>query len=180
MGSVRWVKETDKKVHKVLAALGEDLYHDSLQDLHSEEDPAVAEEDGGVPSESSDEDVVDDEPEAHTAVAVDDTNASIIEIEDSAITESVPLSAAQADAVQQIHSSIAALESSLEGLKSMGSLRGVQCLEWTLAKERRRLRALIKETPAVADAFTLFRMIEDHDALLLRRLSDRQKHITHS
>ena len=104
-----------KKVDKVLAALGEDFYHDSLQDLHSEEDPAVAEEDGGVPSESSDEDVVDDKPEAHTAVAVDDTNASIIEIEESAITESVPLSAAQADAVQQIHSSIAALESSLEG-----------------------------------------------------------------
>ena len=57
----------------------------------------------------------------------------------------------------------------------MGSLRGVQCLESELAKERRRLRALIKETPAVADAFSRFRMIEDQDALLQRRLSDRQK-----
>ena len=75
-----------RKNDKILEVLGEDFYHDDLQDLHSEEDPAVAEEGGGVPYESSDEGVVDDEPEAHTAATVDDTNASIVEIEQSAST----------------------------------------------------------------------------------------------
>ena len=165
-----------RRVDAVLLALGEDAYHDDLQDFHCEkDDPAVAEEDGGVASESSDEDVSDDEPVAHTAVAVDVTNASIVEIEKSASTESVPLSAKQADLVEQINSSISALESSLEGLRACGSLRSVQCLESELAKERRRKRALQKESPVVADAFLSFRMVEEQDALLQRRLGEQQQ-----
>ena len=57
----------------------------------------------------------------------------------------------------------------------MGSLRGVQVLEQELAKERRRLRALSKEAPAVAEAFLRFRTVEERDALAEQRLFEQRK-----
>ena len=47
----------------------------------------------------------------------------------SVSVEKVSLSAEQADAVQQIHSTVAALEASLHCLREIGSLRGAQCIE---------------------------------------------------
>ena len=50
----------------------------------------------------------------------------------------------------------------------------MQVLELELAKERRRLRALTKESPAVAEAFLRFRAVEDQDALARKRLCELQ------
>ena len=63
------------------------------------------------------------------------------------------LSAAQADAVHQVRTVIAALESTIDNLKAVGVVRGVQCLETELHKERKRERDFARETPAVAEAF---------------------------
>ena len=103
------------KVDKVLEALGDDFYHDRLQDLdEGEDESAVAVEDGGAPSESSDDSgesdndepvgltavAVDanDEPVGLTAVAVGSAEASVDKIE-STSTEILPLSDKQAEAV---------------------------------------------------------------------------------
>ena len=57
----------------------------------------------------------------------------------------------------------------------MGSLRSVQVLETELAKERRRLRALTKEVPAVAETFFRFRTAEEQDDLAQKRLFELRK-----
>ena len=57
----------------------------------------------------------------------------------------------------------------------MGSLRSVQVLETELAKERRRLRALTKEVPAIAETFFRFRTAEEQDALAQKRLFELRK-----
>ena len=140
----------------------------------AEEEPAVAEEDGGEPSESSDDAESDyDEPGGLTAVADDCTKASDDVIE-SASTDILPLSDKQADEAQQIHTTMSALESAIEGLRATGSLRSVQVLELELTKERRRLRALTQESPAVAEAFLRFRAVEDREALARKRLCELQ------
>ncbi len=74
-----------------------------------------------------------------------------------------------------MHTTIAGLESTLEALRAMGSLRSVQVLEQELAKERRRVRALTKESPEVAEAFFRFRTVEDQDALAQKRLFEQRK-----
>ena len=179
------------KVDKVLEALADDFYHDRFQDVGEEDGSAVAEEDGGAPSESSDdsgESVNEDEPVGLTAVAVDasdepvgltlvpgdSTEAPVDEIK-STSTEILPLSDKQAEAVQQMRMSISGLESTLETLRAMGSLRSVQVLETELAKERRRLRALTKEVPAVAETFFRFRTAEEQDDLAQKRLFELRK-----
>ena len=67
--------------------------------------------------------------------------------------EIVPLSAAQADALHQLQATIGALEATIESLRSIGSVRGVQSIEAELSKERRKERQLLAESPAVAEAF---------------------------
>ena len=144
--------------------------------MDEEDGSAVAVEDGGAPSESSDDsgESDNDEPVGLTAVAGDSTEAPVDEIE-STSTEILPLSDKQAEAVQQMRSSISGLESTLEVLRAMGSLRSVQVLECELAKERRRLRALTKEVPAVAETFFRFRTAEEQDALAQKRLFELRK-----
>ena len=102
--------------------------------MDGEDESAVAVEDGGAPSESSDDSgesdltavAVDanDEPVGITAVAGHSTEAPVDEIV-STSTEILPLSDKQAEAVQQMRSSISGLESALEALRAMGSLRSV-------------------------------------------------------
>ena len=46
--------------------------------------------------------------------------------------------------------------------------------ELELTKERRRLRALTQESPAVAEAFLRFRAVEDREALARKRLCELQ------
>ena len=163
------------KVDRVLESLEEDFYHDGLQTLAvAEEEPAVAEEDGEESSGSSDDAESDsDEPCGLTAVADDCTTASD-DVIASASTNILPLSDKQADEVQNMHTMISALESSIAGLRATGNLRGVQVLELELTKERRRLRALTKESPAVAEAFFRYLAVEDQDDLARKRLCELQ------
>ena len=110
-----------RKADKVLEALGDDFYHDRFQDVDGKDKSAVAVEDGGAPSESSDDSVEsdNDEPVGLTAVAVDandepvgltlvpgdSAEAPVDEIK-STSTEILPLSDKQAEAVQQMHMSM--------------------------------------------------------------------------
>ena len=50
----------------------------------------------------------------------------------------------------------------------------MQVLELELTKERRRLRALTQESPAVAEAFLRFRAVEDQDAFARKRLHEQE------
>ena len=187
-GRLTWSKKSVKrlilpypprdKVDKVLNALEDDFYHD---DIHNEggvaeEEPAVAEEDGGVSSGSSvDEESDHDEPGGLTAVADDCTTASDDVIASaSASADILLLSDKQADEAQNMHTTMSALESAIEGLRATGSLRSVQVLELELTKERRRLRALTQESPAVAEAFLRFRAVEDQDAFARKRLHEQE------
>ena len=187
-GRLTWSKKSVKrlilpyprrdKVDKVLNALEDDFYHDDIHNLDgvAEEEPAVAEEDGGESSGSSDEaESDDDEPDGLTAVADDCTTASDDVIASaSASADILLLSDKQADEAQNMHTTMSALESAIEGLRATGSLRSVQDLEIELAKERRRLRALSQESPAVAEAFLRFRAVEDQDALARKRLYEQE------
>ena len=140
----------------------------------AEEEPAVAEEDGGEPSESSDDAASDyDETDGLTAVADDCTTASVDVIE-SASTDILPLSDKQANEVERIQTTLSGLESAVEGLRAIGSLRSVQVLELEISKERRRMRALTQESPVVAEAFLRFREVEDRDVLARKRLADQR------
>ena len=104
------------------------------------------------------------------AVAVTDDNKAI-EHEVGASSESVSLSPSQADKVHQVSCTIAALEATIDSLTSIGSVRGQQCLEEELNKEKRKRRLLIHESPAVADAFLQRRKAEDQQILTRRRLA---------
>ena len=165
------------KVDRILAALGDDFYHDDVQALNDGgDDTAVAEGEQEAPSSSSDEDDGDDEPAGHVgaAVAGDGENISGVERE-STLMEIVPLSASQADAVHQVKVTIASLEATIESLRAIGSVRGVQGIEAELKQERRKERQLMKESPAVADAFFRLRRAEDQEFLKQRRLAAQRK-----
>ena len=70
---------------------------------------------------------------------------------------------------------IAALELTIESLRGIGSVRGVQSIEEELKKERRKERELLQESPAVADAFLRLRRAEEQGALMQKRLAANQK-----
>ena len=97
--------------------------------------------------------------------------AEAAKMEDS----SMDLSAGQADAVHNVKATVAALEATIEGLRAIGSVRGVLCIEAELAKERRRERELVKESPAVADAFLLLRRAEDQERIMNQRIAEQQR-----
>jgi hypothetical protein len=172
----------NKKVDKILANLGEDFYHDDLQnldgagddDIKGEDDEGdggsgseVAEENQEEPYSSSDEDHEEDKSgHVDAAVAGDCENTCGVEHE----SLGVPLSAAQADSVHQTHGTIATLEASIDNLKATGAVRAIQGLERELQNQRRKERELIREAPAVADAFLRLRRAEEQEAL-------KQKHI---
>ncbi len=70
---------------------------------------------------------------------------------------------------------MAALREHIDGLRAIGHVRGVQCIEAELSKEKRKERALIKDSPAVADAFSRIRRAEDQDMLMNMHAADEQK-----
>ena len=51
----------------------------------------------------------------------------------------------------------------------------MQCIEAELAKERRKVRLLVKESPAVAEAFSRLRKAEEDYRLMQRRIADQRK-----
>ena len=168
---------TRKDVDRILANLGDDFFHDDLEELEDGgEDAAVAEGEDDSSSHGSDEDAIG---HVDAAVAGDGEEPSraqgpeIAELETKGL-EIMPLSAAQADAVHQAQSTIAALEASLESLRAVGLVRGAQMLEFELSKQRRRVRELVQDSPAVADAFSRLRRAEEEDALVKTRLAAQQ------
>ena len=89
---------------------------------------------------------MDGEPATHVRAAVAGQGvegAERVELEDSPMASDL-LSAGDADAVHKSQSTIAALQGTIEGLRAIGSVRGVQCIEAELTKERRKLRKLSK------------------------------------
>ena len=170
---------TNKAADRVLENIGDDFYHD---DIHSLEDAAVAEEHEESSDSSSNESDGDDIPVGHVEAAVAEDGEKTSDVGDaenkklqSDTKEIVPLSAEQADKVHQVKTTIAALTTTLESLKAIGSVRPAQVVEEELKKERRRERALVKDSPAVAEAFLRLRRAEEEEAILQRRLAAEQK-----
>jgi hypothetical protein len=75
----------------------------------------------------------------------------------------LPVSTDQADAVQRLTVTRAALQGALEGLLAIGHVRGVHQLEESIKVEMRRERALINASPAVAASFLRLRRAEARD-----------------
>lgn len=158
-----------KKVDSVLSKLGEDFCHDDIHAMDDgDDDTAVAEGVEGSPSSSS------DDGENTSGFELESTGMEIMPHE-GANMEIEPLSASQADAVHHAQATMASLEIAIEGLRAIGNLRGVQAIESELSKERRRQRELVKESPAVADAFVRLRKAEDQEALMQKRAAAEQK-----
>jgi hypothetical protein len=163
-------------VDRVLKNLGEDFYHDDVHCFtNGDDDAAVAEGDQKAAESSSDGDDGDGESAEHDLAAVADEGGEGVEILEIAgsRTESAPLSSGEADAVHTVKATMAALEATLEGLRAIGSVRGVQCIELELSKEKRKARQLITESPAVADAFLNLRRAEDRERLMQKRMVDQ-------
>jgi len=166
-----------KEVDRVLQALGEDFYHDELQDLETEEQEA--------PDASSDESDAPGAPTGLAAVAGDcdtkaafeddgDANAVDACAEPARVEDQTSLSAAQADAVHRSQASTSALELAMEGLRSAGQLQAAHAVELALRAEKRRTRALAAESPAIAEAFLQRRKVEEQDAVVKRRRVAKQ------
>ena len=168
-----------KEVDRILERLGEDFYHDTLQSIDDEDDATVAEKDQEADCSSSDESE-QDKPAGHVVAAVaGDELAKLPELAvpaeldevESEIIETVSLSASQADAVQRAQYTIAGLEATLGGLRAIGSISSVQTIEHELRKEKRRMRQLTTESPAVAEAFLHQRTVEEREFLKRKRLA---------
>jgi len=158
-----------KHVDRILERLGEDDYHDDVHALDAGDDyhdDVQALDDEEAPNDSSDESDDDDNQVGQGDAAVAGDDGGDVQ---SKPMEIAPLSASQADSVQNSQSTMAALEATIDSLKAIGSVRGVQCIEQELQKERRKRRALLQESPAVADAFLRLRRAEEQDGLMKRR-----------
>ncbi len=162
------------KVDRVLQNLGEDFYHDDVHFItNGDDDTAVREGDQEAAEPSSDEDDGGDEQSKHalsTGTGEGVEGAEIVDLEGSRMG-SAPLSAGEADAVHKAKATMAALEASIENLRSIGAVRSVQCIEIELAKEKRKARELVKASPAVAEAFLRLRRAEDQDRLMTSRIA---------
>lgn len=165
-----------KAADRVLAKLGDDFYHDDVHALALEdEDTAVAGEDNDQNDASSDTSDDVDAGLVDAAVAEDATPADSEQPEAIVADTANPLSGAQADKVQQVHETMLTLESAIDSLKAVGAIRGVQCVEYELKKQRRRERELVSTSPAVADAFLRLRATERQDDLVRSRIAEQQK-----
>ena len=166
------------QVDRILENVGEDFCHDVVHCLPmGDDDTAVAEGDQEATDSSSNESDGDDDPAEHVPAAVAGEGvqgAESAELECSRM-ESAPISAEEADAVHNVKATMAALEATLEGLRAIGSLKGVQSIETELGKQRRNARRLIQEKPAVADAFLRLRRAEDQERLMNMRIADQHR-----
>ncbi len=160
--------------------MGDDFCHDDIHIVHdAEEDDEDALEDEKEFSASSDE---GSPCEFETAVAANETSAvaAVDSAEGSSRSEqNAVLSASQADALHQVRTTIAALESTLDTLRMTGVVRGVQFIEADLHKERRRERDLVRESPAVAETFLRLRRAEVEEfqgkKLLVAQMNQRKQ-----
>ena len=167
-----------KEVDQILAKLGEDFYHDEIQDILGNEDHAAVADDAAVAdlddsiSEPDEHALADDAAVADDAKVVHDVDTAVADGHEGEGMAIIPsLSASQADEVQRVEMTIAGLESTIESLRAIGSVSGVQSIELELKKERRRKRQLVKESPAVAEAFLQRRRAEEQNTLARKRLA---------
>jgi len=161
----------NKKADHVLAALGDDFYHDDIHALENGDDAtAIADADQEASASSAEE---DDEPvapvdaielhgDAETAVADEDMDIPM-------------LSAEQADEVHKVRSTMATLEATIESLLGTGQLRVVQVVQQQLAKENKKKRNICQESPAVAESFSRLRKAEHQDILRQQQLAQRSR-----
>ena len=172
-----------EKVDQVLENLGEDFYHDSVHRLHDDVVPAVAAgtdtaelsavatvdadaQTGESDSTSNDADSNDEREDFSTLAVAGDDLPAVAAIEAKAHWEDRALVCTDADAqVKLVMDRIHALQGHLEGLRVVGCIGDLQCLELELRKERRKLRALTQEHEATFNTFSRIRRAED-----LRRL----------
>ena len=120
----------------------------------SNEEAAVAADSDDASNEEADDEGAgcdgDDEPAvAADGLATDETSEAI-----------VPLSGAQAEAVELHQAQIASLQAAVETVKHTGQMRTVVHLEREIATLKRRQREISKDSPAVADAFKRLRTAE--------------------
>ena len=164
------------KVDKILERLGQDFYHDEIHTLENHvEGETDAERDQEAMDLSSDENIGDDEAAVHVQAAVADEvvgGAGIAEPECS-IMESAPLNVDQAEAIHKVQATIVALEGQLDGMRVIGQVRGVQIIQTELSKQKRKVRELVKESPAVADAFQRLRRAEEEGRVVNKRIVDQ-------
>jgi hypothetical protein len=168
----------NKKVDRVLETLGDEFYHDDVHCLaNGDDDTAVAEGGDDAISASSEENDEDDEPAEHVMAAVAGEGVEGAESAglEGSIMEQAPLSADVADEVHKVKDTIACLEGHLAGLRAMGLVKCTQNVETELNKAKRRLRELVRESPAVADAFLRLRRAHDQDSLVDARMAALQK-----
>jgi hypothetical protein len=161
-----------KDADRVLANLGEDFYYDALHHdelSDADDDTAVA---AGEASDETDDDAdaghVGSAVAEHAVADVDDVDVTGVELVHH-------LSAAQSDKVHQVQVTKSALELTIEGLKAVGAVRSVQYVEYELQKEKRKERALVKASPAVAEAFLRIRSAETQADILRARQTAQQK-----
>ena len=163
-------------VDKIIANLGEDMY---LDDDEKGDEGEVAQAAVADTSESSGDEGVDLDVPADP-VAPDDVSV-LLENDGEVVAEVaepaavlVALSAEQADQVHAIQTNMSALHESIAALRAVGHLGAAQGLEIELAKERRRQRAIVQMSPAVAASFQQRRDAEDQETRLRKRLADEQ------
>ena len=79
-----------------------------------------------------------DKTKSDAVDAVDQTSVEVMEHgEGESKGNAVTLSVSQAEQVHHVKVTIAALQSTLEQLRAVGALRGIQCIEAELRKELR-------------------------------------------
>jgi len=172
-----------KKVDAVLAALGEDFYHDAVHTNFVEADdechvPAAdigSSDDDGEPGEPTgaavaDGDIANDADDE--AAVADDARCAFDDADHTDVA--IPLTAEQADVVHGMKSQMAQLQESIAGLRAVGAISSMQGLELDLAKLMRRERELIRGSPAVADAFLHRRRAETRELIRRKQFAAEQ------
>ena len=161
----------NKKADHVLAALGDDFYHDDIHALENGDDAtAVADADQEASASSAEE---DDEPVAPVdGIELHGDNETAVADEDMDIPM---LSAEQADEVHKRLSTMATLEAAIELLEGTGQLRVVQVMQQELSKEKRKKRKICQESPAVAESFSRLRNAEHQSILRQQQLAQRSR-----
>ena len=164
------------KTDRTLRNLGEDFQYDDIHRLHDESDGAASDgaesdgaaSDGAAVAEGGPS--VDNECDerGHGPGHEHEHNRELHALEDAPM-ELATLSAEQAEVTHKIEATIAGLHGAISGLQAIGHVRGAHLIECELGKEMRKLRYTVKESPAVADAFSRLRRAEDEG----RRKRDR-------
>lgn len=129
IGEHAWVEE------------GDTPWQDEEEDKDDESDVNETAEDSGLSSQ-------EEEPPGPVAAVAEAEDVCLL----SPAEKTLPLTAEQAEDQQRSQSLIHALTQSLETLREVGAVACVANLENEIRKERRRVRALASEEPAVAAA----------------------------